>query len=356
MTEERGNWLDAVSRRFAWRAKHIYRGDTPANSSLLYAHLSQKIAQDRPVLRLLQEADPNTQVANLLFGAVHYLLAENPDHPLIDFYPSLSDQPRGPQGGYPLFRTFCLENADRIVTIVTTKKVQTNEVGRCTAWLPALAHLAGRHGLDRFHMIELGASAGLHQLMFRFGYRYGPETTYGSLDSLVQLECEVSGATVLPGLRQIPIMLGARGLDVQPVRVTEPDEAAWLLALIWPEQTDRRQVLMATLELAKEFPPLLVAGDMTQGFKGVLERTPAEDPVVVLHSYTFNQCPPSVGKVMIDQFTSSSEKRELYELSLEWYDGQDKPHLELGRRSGAYWKRELLAYCESHGRWIEWRA
>jgi hypothetical protein len=44
--------LRELGRRFAWHAANAYRGRTPENSSPLYAHLSQAIAEDPALLAL----------------------------------------------------------------------------------------------------------------------------------------------------------------------------------------------------------------------------------------------------------------------------------------------------------------
>jgi hypothetical protein len=119
--------LDDLAKRFAFHAG-IYGAANPENASPLYAHLSQYVATDRDILTLVLEADRATQVSNLLFGAVHYLLLSGEDHPLRQFYASLTAHPQTPEAAPSLFRDFCLSHAQEIEHLVTTRKVQTNEV------------------------------------------------------------------------------------------------------------------------------------------------------------------------------------------------------------------------------------
>ncbi|HET6821600.1 MAG TPA: DUF2332 family protein, partial [Anaerolineales bacterium] len=93
MTEET---LDDLAKRFAFHAG-IYGETNSKNSSPLYARLSQYVSTDRDILKLVLKADRATQVSNLLFGAVHYLLLRGEDHPLRAFYASLTAQLKSPE-------------------------------------------------------------------------------------------------------------------------------------------------------------------------------------------------------------------------------------------------------------------
>jgi hypothetical protein len=119
--------LDQLARRFEWHAQNIY-GVSSINSSPLYAQLSSEIATDPAILSLVAAADSSQEVSNLLLGAVHFLLLSGIASPLADYYPSLSPHPRPRHEAYTYFRAFCLEHADTIRHLVTTQRVQTNEV------------------------------------------------------------------------------------------------------------------------------------------------------------------------------------------------------------------------------------
>src|ERR1044071_3690083 len=105
--------LDNLALRFANHSREVY-GAANANSSPLYAYLAGRITDDPEILALVRDADLATQVTNLLFGAVHFLLLGGVQHPLVDFYPDLSQNPRPIEDSYPNFRAFCLEHAREI--------------------------------------------------------------------------------------------------------------------------------------------------------------------------------------------------------------------------------------------------
>ena len=146
--------LDQLAQRFEWHAKNIY-GVSSLNSSPLYAQLSLEIATDPAILSLVSQADLSQQVSNLLLGAVHFLLLSGVPSPLADYYPSLSPNPRPRHEAYKPFRSFCLEHADTIRHLVITKRVQTNEVHRCTALLPAFGTVAKRASNHPLALVEI---------------------------------------------------------------------------------------------------------------------------------------------------------------------------------------------------------
>ena len=55
--------------------------------------------------------------------------------------------------------------------LIATRVTQTNEIGRCTALLPAFATV-GRHWARPLALVDLGASAGLNLLFDRYAYAY----------------------------------------------------------------------------------------------------------------------------------------------------------------------------------------
>jgi hypothetical protein len=94
---------------------------------------------------------------------------------------------------YPTFWAFCLEYSERIRSLISARMVETNEVRRCIASMPALI-LVSREAKDRpLYLVEIGASAGLNLLWDRYAYDYGETLQCGDIDSPVQIKCAVKG-------------------------------------------------------------------------------------------------------------------------------------------------------------------
>lgn len=345
--------MNELALRFEWHAKNIY-GVSSINSSPLYEQLSLEIAVDPAILSLVDTADLSQQVSNLLLGAVHFLLLSGITSPLANYYPSLSSNPLPRHEAYPHFRAFCLEHASTIRQLVTTKRVQTNEVHRCTALLPAFGIVASRTDNRPMALVEIGPSAGLNMLWDKYGYDYGLAGYTGDRQSPVQLDCMPQGSIhpPLPGL--VPTVVDRTGIDLAPIDVRDDIAIRWLRSLIWPEHTDRVRLLEQAVQIALLDPPTLVKGNAVDLLPQILSTTPSDAILGVYHSYTLNQCPKPTRDKILELLTNFAQERDLFRISLEWYSGQEQPHLELFSYRNGKMESEVLAYCESHGRTIEW--
>ena len=79
-------------------------------------------------------------------------------------------------------------------------------------------------------------------------------------------------------------MVWRAGIDLNPLDVRNPDDVAWLEALIWPEQDFRRERLRRAIAVAQADPPLLVAGDLNDRLPALVAQAPPDATVVVFHS------------------------------------------------------------------------
>ena len=343
--------LDELAKRFAFHAT-IY--GAPGNASPLYTHLSQYIATDGDILRLVLNADRATQVSNLLFGAVHYLLLRGEDHPLRAFYASITKQPQAPEDAPSAFRAFCLRHAEEIGYLVTTRKVQTNEVQRCTCLFPAFLLVYQRTGQTPLSLIEMGSSAGLHLLWDKYGYNYDAIGQVGNPDSPVQLRCSLLGQNVPFISDRMPSVRSRTGIDLNPITIENINEIRWIRALIWPEHTDRAALFEKAIKVARHNPPHIIAGNAADVLLPAVGTTPRDTALCIFHSYTLNQCPENIRHQIVINIEEIAKSRDVFRISLEWYGGQKQPQLELFSYTANHIQHELLAYCESHGRSMEW--
>jgi hypothetical protein len=134
-------------------------------------------------------------------------------------------------------------------------------------------------------LLEVGAAAGLGLYPDRYTYRYGDRRigTGGPI-----LDCALTGAA--PPAR-LPEVVWRAGLDLNPLRVTDPADVSWLAALIWPEHHHRRERLRAAAAVAAADPPLLVRGDLVDDLPALAERAPAGATLVVFHTSVLYQVP-----------------------------------------------------------------
>ena len=88
----------------------------------------------------------------------------------------------------------------------------------------------------------------------------------------------------MPLPAEIPRVVWRAGIDLNPLDVRNPDDVAWLEALVWPEQEFRLERLRQAIAIARERPPLLVAGDLNEQLVALAGRAPADAALVVFHS------------------------------------------------------------------------
>ncbi len=254
-------WDDSeLARRFR------ESGAITSKRAPLYRTLSAAIADDLSLARLLRHAPAEQQLPVLLFACTHYLLLDEPGSELAQWYPNLTDDHRPPDDPrlVPAFARFVHDHEEALVDLLATQKTQTNEVGRCGSFLPALALLADEMG--PLGHLDVGASGGLNLLLDQYEYHYADKPVDGGDRDVrvvggpsdVVLQTTTRGAVPLPA--RIPSFRTRLGVDRDPIDVTDPDAARWLEACVWPDQADRFHRLRAAIALATATPPHDPAG------------------------------------------------------------------------------------------------
>ena len=262
--------------------RHFGTVDAPG-SSPCYADWSVHIADDPELIARINQWPYNKRQPLLMLAAARFLGA------------GISP--------YPKFREFLDAHWAEVSRTVLSHATQTNEVGRCATLLPSLAAIAAAEGRP-LALIEVGASAGLALFPDRYSYefddggtvtRLGPArfgeraavpggalSGSGSPSAPPVLRCRTAGPVPLPDT--LPEVVWRAGTDLNPLDVRNPDDVAWLEALIWPEQEFRRERLRRAIAVAREDPPLLVAGDLNEQLTALAARAPADAALVVFHS------------------------------------------------------------------------
>jgi len=314
-----------------------------AHGSPLYVELCEVVADSDELLRILNRI-VNWPYTNVFFAAVHYLLMKGDGPELARFYPSLADDPEpAAAAGHP-FREFVISHEDDIVELGRTRYTQTNECRRCVALLPAI----WRSSLPNFHLVDLGASAGLNLLVDLYRYRWddiewGPE-------SPVTLETVLRGSEPEP--REIRV-LSRTGLDLNPIDPRDADDRLWLEALIWPEHEVRRHRLRAALDLARAVDIHFVEGPALETLGATLEDLPDAEPAVVINSFTLNQftedARDEVGRIV----SQTRVARPVARVAFEYRAREDDwPTVSVDDGSGEV----TIGRAHPHGDWVDFYA
>ena len=266
-----------TAQRYERFARYEARG-----SSDVYEQWGMEISRDPEVLELIDGLPRDKRQPNLVLSAA---LSQGAD-----------------AGPYSAFRAFLRANWDRVREVILSRSTQTNEPRRCAVLLPALARIARDEGRP-LALIEVGASAGLCLYPDRYAYRYdgGRIINDQGREDLV-LQCRTTGNPPLP--QAVPEIIHRTGVDLNPLDPADPDDRAWLDALIWPGMEDRVSLLRAAASVAARSPAEIARGDINAHIAGLVEAAPADAAVVVFHTAVLAYLPEADREIFRDTMSS----------------------------------------------------
>jgi len=89
----------------------------------------------------------------------------------------------------------------------------------------------------------------------------------------------------------MPEVVARISVDLDPVDVTDADEARWMRACLWPDQRERMARLEAEMALATTSPPQLLPGDPVEVLPDAIARVPAGALPVVTTTWALSRFP-----------------------------------------------------------------
>lgn len=338
------NRLTEIFQRFA--------ANEAAGYERLYEVICLGIADDAEIHDILTVTLPGQPYPNMIFAAVQSLLLQGAEGEIRNYYASVVDDVLPPDEAFPHFRTFLLENRERVQEILSTRRVQTNEVGRCAYLYPLFSEIAQRAGRP-LALVEIGTSAGLNLNWDLYRYRYGENLSVGPHDSPVVVESEFRGdpPSYLPDLP--PAIASKIGVDLNPLDVTRDDDAFWLRSLVWPGHKHRVERLAAAIEVARRHPPVVVEGNGVDMVPELIAALPADVLPVLFHTHALYQFPEHRTQ-LTEILAAESHGREICDLGVE---RRNRPFVNADVQ---FWNDGSAAYsdvldCQPHGKWIAWR-
>src|SRR5260221_818313 len=233
-----------------------------AGVSRLYERIAVALSESDEALRAIEAAPARKRHPALILAALH-------DLALAGRAPALAAAYATADGDAAVGAAIdtLLRMTDAIVAIAVRRKTRTNETGRCAVLYPAIADAARRVGANAVGLIDVGCSAGLNLNVDRLGITYSNGQSLGDPSSPVQLSSSIVGDRPIP-TRAMPEVVARVGVDLDPVDVTDADDARWLRACLWPDQPERVARLEAEMALAATAPPLLLHGDAVEVVPG----------------------------------------------------------------------------------------
>ena len=271
--------IDTLARQYRRFAEHEAHGSSPSLEDWALA-----VATDHGLLARLATLPGSKRQPNLVFAALRWHGA----------------QPGDEESLRQSFR----ESWAEVSRTIQQRSTQTNEPARCAVFLPLLHQIPGPIAL-----IELGAAAGLCLIPDHYSYRYSDGTVVdpplGPSDLVI--ECRLAAGT-LPLDLATPQIVWRAGLDLNPLDPADPDTAAWLATLIWPEHEHRRRRLASALRLAAASTLRIDRGDLRHRLTALLAEAPAGATPVVLHSATLAYLPALDRAAITDAIAASNAR------------------------------------------------
>jgi len=333
-----------------------------------YWAICQGVASDNVLLELAEVVPPPQLPVNVFLASVHDLLLRGAEHDLAHRYRSVCRRRALPYAAVEdgrlqaEFASFCGEFHDEIARRCAVRATQTNEVGRSAVLRAALASTdAGPVGL-----LDAGCSAGLNLLVDAYRVEYG-RVAVGPPAGPV-LRCELRGA--LPPL-ELPAIRSRVGLDLAPLDVADPDDRAWLLACIWPDDLERfeRFEAAAAIATARRDEITLRRGDMVDDLGAAAAEVDAPH-LVVLTSWAAPYLPRNRRGHLTEAVAGVAATRPTTWIAMEFpsvlHDlALVERDLPVAQRAASVVcvttfdptrSSRVVAETHHHGRWLDWRA
>jgi hypothetical protein len=163
-------------------------------------------------------------------------------------------------------------------------------------------------------LVDLGTGAGLGLHLDRYRYTIGGRVT-GPPAAGLTLTCDLRGPR-RPPLPALPPIASRTGIEVSPVDLRDPAARAWLTACAPPEASALTRLARA-IEVAREQPAPVVAGDVVEMLPAVLAGLPAGMPALVTDAYLAVFLPPARREALAGVLAEAGRSRPVTWLSLD---------------------------------------
>jgi hypothetical protein len=351
----------------AGRARTLARvyqhfGEAAAETSPLYERVAVALSESSEALRAIEAAPARKRHPTVILAALHDLALAGRAPALAAAYAAADGDAAAGAAIDTLLRM-----TGSVVAIAMRRQVRASETGRCAVLYPAIAEAAHRAGADAVGLIDVGCSAGLNLNVDRVAITYSNGQPLGDPSSAVQLSCSIVGDRPIPE-RSIPEVVARAGIDLEPLDVTDADDARWLRACLWPDQPERVARLEAEMALAEAAPPLLLQGDAVEVLPEAFAHVPAGALPVVITTWALSRFPLESRLRFLHRLDEAAAGRAVAWVSAEGVGVAPAiPTLGDRRASGhsiigmavfgrSAMRPEAIGRCWSKGRFLAWLA
>ena len=288
-----------------------------------------------------------------LLAGVHRIVLSGQAPKLARHYPSTGGDGDA-EAAWPDVRDLIAAGRAELVDALA-HPLQTNAPTRAKALVPALCLIAERTGLP-LRLLELGASAGLNLRLDRFRYEQDDQAC-GPPDSPVRFTGFLTGDH--PSLAGGFEVSERAGCDLNPLDATTDAGRLTLLACIFPDETERFDLLERAIAVARGEPATVDRADLASWVAERLARPVPGTCTVVYHTIVWPYLPDVVREAAESAISAAGRTAtEDAPLALLAFEGseEDPARAELRLTLWPGGENRLLAYSSHHPETVEWIA
>ncbi|MFN8224681.1 MAG: DUF2332 domain-containing protein [Gaiellales bacterium] len=346
-----------VRRRMLVRHLHRNAATSASMGSDLYRTLLLRVANDvgaaGPCWNVFSSYRPTGPVLDdgvgfRFMAAVHRLVLAGRAPALAEHYPSAGGQLGSDP--WPAFLDVVRANGGEIRELMK-HGLQTNEVGRCRAFIGGFLAVAQETGLP-LRLLEVGSSAGLNLRWDHYRYELGGET-WGDPTSPVRIVDGFDGGT--PSLRAEAVVASRNGCDLAPIDPTDDDDRLWLRASLWPDQVERQARLAGALDIAARVPVTIEQADAATWLRRMLSERADGTATVIYHSIVMRYL-TEAGRAEVRQLIEDAGARADAGAPLAWLQIEGGGTQEIRLQVWPGGESRLLGKCDPQAQHVRWHA
>jgi hypothetical protein len=286
-----------------------------------------------------------------LLAGVHRIVLSGHAPELEQHYPSTGGDGDA-EAAWPAVRELIAAGRAEVVDALA-HPLQTNAPTRAKALVGGLCLVAEQTGLP-VRLLELGASAGLNLRLDQFRYEQDG-VTFGPEDSPVRFVNFLTG-------RRPPLATGFHvgeraGCDLSPLDATTDAGRLTLLACIFPDESERFDLLERAIAVARETPVVVERADLSTWVADRLAVPRAGMATVVYHTIVWPYLSDAVREAAEAAVSAAGERATAgAPLALLSFEGarSDPSRTELHITAWPGGQRRLLARSSQHPVTVDW--
>ncbi len=333
-----------------------------AETSPLYERVARGLSESEAALHAIEAAPARKRSPALILAALHDLALDGRAPALAAAYAAAD-----PEAAASAAIDTLLRMTDEVVALAVRRQPHASETGRGAVLYPAIAEAARRACATMIGLIDVGCSAALNLHVDRVGITYSNAQALGDPSSAVQVSASVVGARSIP-TQTVPEVVARVGVDLDPLEVTDADDARWLRACVWPDQLEQAARLDADIALASTSPRVLLQGDAVELLPEAFVHIPADALPVVTTTWALSHFSLERRLRFMHRLDAAAARRTVAWVSVEGVGvAPTIPTLGDRRASGhsiigvaildqSRLHAEAVGRCWSQGRVLEWLA